>query len=146
MPNVLLFISDSPRLPYLAGDVKIGMIWNGEAWMAYFENPAISYIYPTEGGVFWVDSYAIPKGAKNVKNAHKFINFMMRPDIAKICVEENGFATPVTTAFPMLEDNVRNSRTIFPPKNIVEAGEFQMDVGEALPVYQKYWEMLRTGN
>ena len=146
MPNVLLFNSDSPRLPYLAGEVNIGMIWSGEAWMAQLENPAISYIYPAEGGIFWVDSYAIPKGAKNIGSAHKFINFMMRPDIAKICVEENGFASPVTTAFPMLEENVRKSSTIFPPMDIVEAGEFQMDVGEALPIYQKYWEMLRSGN
>ena len=146
MPSVLLFNSDSPRLPYLAGEVNIGMIWNGEAWMAQLENPSMTYIYPSEGAIFWVDSFAIPQGAKNIENAHKFINFMLRPDIAKTCVEENGFATPVATALPLLEEDVRTSPIIFPPTEIIEAGEFQLDVGEALPVYQKYWEMLRSGN
>lgn len=146
MPNVLVFNSDSPRLPYLAGEVNVGMIWNGEAWMAQQENKAITYIYPSEGANFWVDSFVIPAGAKNSENAHTFINFMLRPDIAKACVEENGFATPVKAALPMLDETVRSSEIIFPPVEIVKAGEFQTDVGEALPVYQMYWEKLRSGS
>ena len=71
---------------------------------------------------------------------------MLRPDIAKACVEENGFATPVTAALPLLDETVRSSEIIFPPAEIVKAGEFQTDVGEALPVYQMYWEKLRSGN
>jgi len=27
----------------------------------------------------------------------------------------------------------------------VEKGEFQMDVGEAILVYERYWERLKTG-
>lgn len=146
MPNVLLFNSDSPRLPYLAGEVSVGMIWNGEAWMAQQENSAIRYVYPREGANLWVDSFVIPKSARNVTNAHSFINFMLRPEIAKICVEENGYATPVLSAIPLLAEDVRSSQTIFPGKEIVEAGEFQSDVGDALPVYQQYWEKLRAGN
>lgn len=146
MPNVLLFNSDSPRLPYLAGEVNVGMIWNGEAWMAGKENEAIRYIYPSEGANLWVDSFVIPKSARNVKNAHAFINFMMKPEIAKLCVEENGYATPVTTALQLLDEKVRNSPTIFPDKAIITAGEFQTDVGESLGIYQRYWEQLRTSN
>lgn len=146
MPNVLLFNSDSPRLPYLAGEVNVGMIWNGEAWMAQQENPAIRYVYPSEGANLWVDSYVIPKTARNIQNAHKFINFMMKPEVAKVCVEENGYATPITTALPLLEEDVRNSLTVFPSAAIMNKGEFQTDVGEALPIYQQYWEKLRTGN
>ena len=145
MPNVLLFNSDSPRLPYLAGEVNIGMIWNGEAWMAQEENPSIKYVYPAEGANFWIDSFAIPKGAKNIGNAHKFIDFMLRPDIAALCVEENGFASPVTAALPLLSEEVRQSEVIFPPIEVIRAGEFQTDVGEALVIYQKYWEKLRSG-
>jgi spermidine/putrescine transport system substrate-binding protein len=146
MPNVLVFNSDSPRLPYLAGEVNIGMIWNGEAWMAQEENEAIRYIYPSEGANLWVDSYAIPKTARNVKNAHSFINFMMKPEIAKICVEENGYATPILTALPLLDERVRTSQVIFPDEKTIDAGEFQTDVGKALPIYQEYWEKLRSGN
>ncbi|MGA7279773.1 MAG: extracellular solute-binding protein [Desulfocapsaceae bacterium] len=146
IPHVLVFNSDSPRLPYLAGEVNVGMMWNGEAWMAQQENQAIAYVYPAEGANYWVDSFVIPKGAKNIKHAHTFINFMLRPDIAKLCVEENGYATPVTAALPLLSEEVRTSEVIFPPAEVIAAGEFQTDVGEALVIYQKYWEKLRSGN
>ncbi len=146
MPNVLVFNSDSPRLPYLAGEVNVGMIWNGEAWMAEQENDKIRYVYPKEGANLWVDSFVIPKSAKNVKNAHAFINFMMKPEVARDCVEITGYTTPVTTAIPLLEENARTSPTIFPGTEILDKGEFQTDVGEAFSIYQQYWEKLRTGN
>jgi len=146
MPNVLLFNSDSPRLPFLAGEVSIGMIWNGEAWMAQEENPAIQYVYPEEGASFWVDSFVIPKGARNPKGAHAFINFMMNPEVAKACVEEYGYPTPVKPAIALLDSNISGSRTIFPAAKVIQQGEFQNDVGQAIEIYQKYWEKLRTGD
>nr|WP_320192117.1 extracellular solute-binding protein [uncultured Desulfobacter sp.] len=146
MPNVLLFNSDSPRLPFLAGEVSIGMMWNGEAWMAQQENPAIQYIYPKEGASFWVDSFVIPKGARNPKGAHAFINFMMKPEVAKTCVEEYGYPTPVKRAIALLDANIKGNRTIFPDTKVIQQGEFQNDVGQAIEIYQKYWEKLRTGD
>jgi spermidine/putrescine transport system substrate-binding protein len=146
MPNVLLFNSDSPRLPFLAGEVSIGMIWNGEAWMAQKENPAIQYVYPKEGASFWVDSFVIPQGAGNPKGAHAFINFMMNPDVARACVEEYGYPTPVKPAIALLDSNISSNRTIFPDAKVIQQGEFQNDVGQAIEIYQKYWEKLRTGS
>ena len=146
MPNVLLFNSDSPRLPFLAGEVSIGMIWNGEAWMAHEENPAIQYVYPKEGASFWVDSFVIPKGAANPKGAHAFINFMMNPEVARTCVQEYGYPTPVKPAIALLDPAVSSSKTIFPDAGVIKQGEFQNDVGPAIEIYQKYWEKLRTSD
>lgn len=144
MPNVLVFNSDAPREPYLAGDVNLGMIWNGEVIMAQEEDSAIEYIYPTEGAAIWVDSFAIPTGAENKSNAHKFINFMLRPDVAKRTVEYIGYATPNKAGIALLDQATQNNPTIFPSKRIVEQGEFQTDVGPAIEIYNKYWEMLKT--
>ena len=145
MPNVLVFNSDAPREPFLAGDVSLGMIWNGEVIMAQEEDSAIEYIYPKEGAAIWVDSFAIPVGAKNKDNAHKFIDFMLRPEVAKRTVEYLGYATPNTAGIALLDDKLRNNKTIFPPKEIVEQGEFFSDVGEDNKLYNKYWEMLKAG-
>lgn len=59
------------------------MIWSGEANMAQKENDKIQYIYPKEGSGFWVDSLTIPTGAENVENAHKFIDYMLKPEVGK---------------------------------------------------------------
>jgi len=145
MPNVLLFNSDSPRLPYLAGEVNLGMIWNGEAWMAQKENRDILYIYPSEGVNLWMDNFVIPKSARNFQAAHAFINYMLKPEAAKACVEEYGYATPNRAGLQLLDEKMRTSPVIFPAAEIVANGEFQTDVGEAINLYQKYWEKLRSG-
>ena len=145
MPNVLVFNSDAPREPFLSGDVSLGMIWNGEVIMARNEGEDIEYIYPEEGAVFWVDSFAIPAGAPNVDEAHAFINFLLRPDIAQACVEYVGYATPNRAAIELLDEETRNDPVIFPPPGIVENGEFQTDVGDAIGLYNKYWELLKAG-
>ncbi|MBL8103716.1 MAG: spermidine/putrescine ABC transporter substrate-binding protein, partial [Anaerolineales bacterium] len=57
VPNVKLFDSDSPKTALIAGDVDLGMTWTAEALIAQQENPAIQYIYPTEGAIVWQDNW-----------------------------------------------------------------------------------------
>lgn len=146
MPNVRVFNADAPREPFLAGDVSIGMIWSGEASMAQKENPDIKYIYPKEGAAFWVDSFAIPSGAENVDNAHKFIDYMLRPEVGKKVVEELAYSTPNAAALVLLPEALRNDPVVVPPAELVAKGEFQDDVGNAIiGIYNSYWDKLKSG-
>ncbi|HRJ52573.1 MAG TPA: extracellular solute-binding protein [Candidatus Thiothrix moscowensis] len=145
MPNVRVFNADSPRQPYLSGDVNLGMIWSGELIMAQQENPDIQYIFPQEGAGFWVDSFSIPAGAENVENAHKFIDYMLRADVGKKVVEELGYSTPNGEVRNLLDGKYLNNKVIFPPAEAVDKGEFQKDVGEAMKLYNEYWEKLKAG-
>jgi spermidine/putrescine transport system substrate-binding protein len=145
MPNVLVFNADAPREPFLAGDVNLGMIWSGEAIMAQKENPDIQYIYPKEGAGFWVDSFVIPVGAEHAANAHKFIDYMLRPEVGQKVVEELGYSTPNTAAQALLPETTQKNPIIFPPAEAMAKAEFQNDVGAAMKVYDGYWEKLKTG-
>lgn len=145
MPNVLVFNADAPREPFLAGDVNLGMIWSGEVTMAQKENPDIQYIYPKEGASFWVDSFTIPAGAENVDNAHKFIDYMLRPEVGQKVVEELGYSTPNTAAQDLLPEAIRKNPVIFPPTEAIDKGEFQNDLGDAMKLYNEYWEKLKAG-
>ncbi|MBE0496309.1 MAG: extracellular solute-binding protein, partial [Campylobacterales bacterium] len=75
MPNVKVYNSESPKEVYLGEEVVAGMNFNGENYMANLESPDIHYVYPKEGILLWMDSLVIPANAKNVENAHKFIDF-----------------------------------------------------------------------
>ncbi|MDX5298953.1 MAG: extracellular solute-binding protein [Gammaproteobacteria bacterium] len=144
MPNVRVFNSDSPKEPYLTGEVALGMIWNGEAYMAAQENPAIRYIYPSEGVAVWMDSMVIPKGARNVDNAHAFINFVLQPNVAKVISEEIGYSSPNGAARKLMDEAVRGNRTAYPNRADLKNSEFQIDVGEAITLYEQYWEKLKV--
>jgi spermidine/putrescine transport system substrate-binding protein len=143
IPNVRLFNSDSPKTPFLEGEVAIGMIWNGEAFMAKKENPAISFVYPKEGAILWMDSLVIPQGAKNSNNAHQLIDFLLQPEIAKRISSEIGYATPNQAALNLLDKTIRTNRTAYPTDEDIKNAEFQIDIGSAVTIYEKYWEKLK---
>lgn len=145
MPNVKVFNAESPKDAYLSGEVRVGMIWNGEAFMAQKELRDLRFVMPAEGPSLWMDNLAIPKNAPNPVAAHRFIDFLLRPEIAKVIAEEIGYTSPNLAAIALLPDKVRNDRTAYPAPEDLARGEFQVDVGEALPIYEKYWQRLKAG-
>jgi spermidine/putrescine transport system substrate-binding protein len=145
MPNVRVFESGSPKQPFLNQEVAIGMIWNGEVYMAAKENPDIRYVYPEEGPIIWLDSLAILKNAANLENAHAFIDFLLRPEVARTISEEIGYASPNAAAVKLLDEAVRTDPVVYPERRIIDNGEFQLDVGDAILVYEKYWQQLKSG-
>ena len=144
-PSIKMFNSDAPKVPFIQGNVSLGVIWNGEAYMAQEEMDDLIYIYPEEGAVLWVDSFVIPKGATNVENAHKFIDFMLRAESAKAAIEELGYAAPNTAAMPLLDEALRNNKTVFPDEEDIAKGSFHQDLGDAILIYEKYWELFKAG-
>lgn len=144
-PSLKVINSDSPKTPLIQGNASIGVIWNGEAYMAQQEMDNMQYIYPEEGAVLWVDSFVIPKGAANVENAHKFIDFMLRAESAKAAIEELGYAAPNTAGIALLDEELRNNKTVFPAAEDIAKGSFHQDLGDAVLIYEKYWELLKAG-
>lgn len=51
MPNVAAFNSDNPANPYMEGEVNLGMIWNGSAFVARQAGTPIDVVWPKEGGI-----------------------------------------------------------------------------------------------
>ncbi|HSX52717.1 MAG TPA: extracellular solute-binding protein [Cellvibrio sp.] len=144
-PSIKVINSDSPKTPLIQGNVSIGAIWNGEAYMAQQEMEDLQYIYPEEGAVLWVDSFVIPKGAANLDNAHKFIDFMLRAESAKAAIEELGYAAPNTAGIALLDEALRTNKTVFPSAEDIAKGSFHQDLGDTVLVYEKYWELLKAG-
>ena len=145
MPNVKVFNAESPKDAYLSGEVRVGMIWNGEAYMAQKEIKDLRFVMPSEGPSLWMDNLVIPKKAPNPEAAHRFIDFLLRPEIAKLISEDIGYTSPNLAAIALLPEKVRNNRTAYPSADDLAKAEFQVDVGEALPIYEKYWQKLKAG-
>ena len=83
-PLVQAYVIDQVRDKMIGGEAALGVIYSGEALYCQQENPDLDYVIPKEGTNIWIDSWVIPKNAKNVENAEAFINFLCRPDIAKM--------------------------------------------------------------
>ncbi|WP_029686221.1 spermidine/putrescine ABC transporter substrate-binding protein PotD [Tatumella saanichensis] len=145
MPNVLAFNSDNPGNPFMEGEVNLGMIWNGSAYVARQAGTPLQMIWPKEGGIFWMDNLSIPANAKNKAGALKLINFLLRPDIAAQVAKTIGYPTPNLAARKLLPPAMANDPSLYPPASVLQAGEWQDDVGDASRLYETLYQKLKAG-
>jgi hypothetical protein len=76
----------------------------------------VTYSIPKEGAVIWLDNFAIPADAPHVDNAHAFINFMLRPDIAARNSNYVFYANGNKASQEQIDEEVINDPAIYPPR------------------------------
>lgn len=144
LPNIISFADEGSQQLFVNEDVNIGMIENGEAMSVIRENPSFKYVYLKEGPIIWIDNMVIPKGAKHVGDAYRFINFILRPDIAKMISVGVGFSSPNRAAKKLLPEQVKNNPILYPPAAILEKGQVESAISnKANALYLHYWELLK---
>jgi spermidine/putrescine-binding protein len=114
-PLVQAYVVDQVRDKMIGNEAALGVIYSGEAIYTQQENPDLEYVVPDEGTNVWIDSWVISKNSKNVENAHKWINFMCRADVAYKNFEYITYSTPNEAARELIEDDaIKNSEIAFP--------------------------------
>lgn len=153
VPGIKLFDSDSPKTALIAGDVDLGMTWTGEAFLAQQENPAIQYVYPTEGAIIWQDNYAMPKDAPHADAAYAWLNYTMQGDVFWLMLRDFPYTNPNQAALdyakanqPDIYNAYINSPVTNTPAEAIQNGHRIDDVGDALPLYDQLWTEVKGGN
>ena len=145
-PLVQAYVIDQVRDKMIGNEAAIGVIYSGEAIYTQLENPDLEYVIPKEGSNVWIDSWVIPKNAKHKENAEAFLNFLCRPDIAKMNFDYITYSTPNTAARELIEDPaVKNSKIAFPAAEELERCEtfqFLGDKNDAL--YNRLWREIKS--
>jgi spermidine/putrescine-binding protein len=148
--NVKLFDSDSPKTALLAGEVWLGMTWNGEAAIAHQENEAIEYVIPEEGCTIWIDNLAIPKGAPHPQGAHALINYILDPEASLLITAEFPYSNPNKAALDLLKTKdpaAYEAYMTFSATNPTEEERQRLnyvkDVGEATALWDRVWTEIK---
>jgi putrescine transport system substrate-binding protein len=110
-----------------SGDINIA---RARALQANPKQPAaIEALVPKGGATLFFDSMAIPKDAKNVANAHLFINYVMRPEVAAALTNKVFYANPNAASLKHVNKAVAENKTIFlPPADLA-----RMTAPDAVP-------------
>lgn len=143
-PNILSFNSDNPASAFISGETEIGLLWNGSVRIAKNEGAKINMVYPKEGTMLWIDNLAIPANAKNVENAHKLINYLLSADVAEKLTLNIGYPTSNRLAIERLPKELTEDSATFIPKDVIERSQWQLDVGDAVDIYEKYYQQLKA--
>lgn len=138
--NLKSFISAPVKAQLVAGDVWVAQLWNGDTAQAKTENAEIDWILPKEGGSIWCDSMCIPKGAKNKRAAHEFLNFILRPDVGASISDFTGYGTPNQAAAAKLAIPVP-----YPTDEQMKVLEYQADLGAGTAAWDQVWTEIKSG-
>ena len=145
-PLVQAYVVDQVRDKMINNEAALGVIYSGEAIYTQAENPDLEYVIPKEGSNVWIDSWVIPKNAKNQENAETLINFLCRPDIAKMNFDYITYSTPNTAARDLIEDDaIRNSAIAFPDASELKRCETFRYLGTKNDeIYNELWREIKS--
>ncbi|HTW39054.1 MAG TPA: polyamine ABC transporter substrate-binding protein [Steroidobacteraceae bacterium] len=107
------------------GEVCLALGWSGDVKQARdraheagrpFE---IAYDIPKEGAIDNFDMLAIPADAPHPGNAHLFINYLLRPEVAARNSNLVKYANGLANSTPFLRASVRDDPGIYPPPPVL---------------------------
>ena len=132
-PFVRKFHSSEYSNALANGDICLVLGWSGDVGQAAtraaernakITDPEkkieIGYSIPVEGAQMWFDNFAIPKDAKNVDEAHAFINYMMRTDVAAKNTNFIKYPNGNLASQKLINPVVLNDPNIYPAKEVLD--------------------------
>ena len=139
-PHILAITSTEYKQMVIAGRAVMALGWNGDGAAVAAKKPA-EYVIAEEGGEFWVDSYVIPKGAKNPAAAHAWINYVYDPKHNAVETEYTYYGSPVKRSLlkPVIDASVYRNEDVFPPEPTLEKLEANDISPEGTRLRDRIW-------
>jgi putrescine transport system substrate-binding protein len=76
----------------------------------------VAYAVPSEGAVVWTDVMAIPADARNVKEAHQFVEYLLQPQVIAAATNFVAYANANAKASDLVNPEIKNDPGIYPPQ------------------------------
>jgi putrescine transport system substrate-binding protein len=124
-PSVRKFHSSEYLNALATGEICLVVGWSGDIKQAQRRaaeakgGVEIGYAIPKGGAQMWFDNMAIPKDAPNVAEAHAFIDFMLRPDVAAKNTDFLGYANGNIASQKLVSKAVLDDRMVYPDAAIM---------------------------
>lgn len=134
------------------GEICLAVGYNGDLLQARdraVENNTgheIRYVIPKEGSIIWFDSYLIPKDAPHPKNAHTFINYMLRPEVIAAVTNTVNYPNGNAAAAQYVDQEVLSDPSVYPPQEVkAKLVPDLMDTDETTRLMTRGWQRITTG-
>jgi len=123
------YINSEVKDQVVAGDVLMAQMWATTAQLAIDARPSLRFVHPAEGVPLWADNTVVLRESRRQEMAHRFIDYLHRPNVAAAIAVAIRSATPNARAHELLPEAVRHNPVLYPPPGVMERGQWF----EALP-------------
>jgi putrescine transport system substrate-binding protein len=134
------------------GEICLALGWSGDVGQAARraseagKGITLKYLIPKEGAVSFFDMLAIPADAPHPRNAHLFIDYLMRPEVAAKNSSAVHYATDNAAAYPLVDPVVYNDRGVYPAPETV--AHLTADLPRSQPytrLLNRMWTRFKSG-
>lgn len=138
------FNSDTAREVLVSGDVSVGMIYDGFSAKAREDRASITYAFPSQGYVVWMDNVVLLNDAPNRDSAIAFMDFLLEPENIAAVSNFARYGLGVKDAAEFLDPALATLPEANPPAS-AGAGAFIAVCDEATQaVYDQIWTNLKN--
>jgi len=140
----IIIVDEVPSLalPLLMSGEIVAMVgWAEDVLEGQEENENIDYVIPEEGPMLWGDNFALPANSSKKTTAEAFLNFVLRPDIAGLIVNETNYASANSQIYDFLDPEIRDNKTIFPEPEALRNSEVFLSLDDDITdLYDEVWD------
>jgi spermidine/putrescine transport system substrate-binding protein len=145
-PLVRAYLNAEVRDQLVAGDVAAAQAWAVTAAQAIAAAPdKLAFAFPSEGFPRYADNIAILRESTRIEVAHRFIDYLLRPQVAAAVVETTRTAACNGAALKHLPEALRSDPVLYPPAETLARGEWfapQSAAGQRLR--DRLWTEIKT--
>ncbi|MDP5291434.1 extracellular solute-binding protein [Oceanimonas sp. CHS3-5] len=151
-PHITYFHSSKYINDLANGDICVAVGWSGDILQARDRadeadrGVTVAYRIPREGALMWVDMLTIPRDARHPDNAHKLINYLLRPEVIGEISNYVAYANPNKKANEFVDADILNDPGIYPSQETAE----KLYTAKLLPqkvnrAITRAWTRVKTG-
>jgi spermidine/putrescine transport system substrate-binding protein len=138
------FDSTQNRPSVINGDLLLGHVFSGDAFLALSSDKDLDYLIPEPAATRWTDNMAIPKGAEHPDNAHKFINYILGAKPGAALSNYTYYNTPNEAALPMIDNALKKLPGYQLGPRVFERLQIIEDVGAATRAYSNLFTAVKS--
>ena len=145
-PLLRAYLNAEVRDQVVAGDVLAAQAWAVTAGQAIAAAPdRLAFAFPEEGFARFADNVAILRESRRVELAHKWINHLLRPEVAASIVFATRTATANGAALKLLPADIRENPVLYPPLATLARGEwFQAQPSASQKLRDRLWTEIKS--
>lgn len=97
------------------GKICVAIGFSGDAVQAQAKvRGSVEYRVPADGGLLAIDSMAVPANARNKREAHLFLDYLLRPQVIAKISNTVGYANANQKAGEFMSDSVKSNPAVVP--------------------------------
>lgn len=128
------------------GRLCVAMAWVGDALAAADAGQPVRFLVPDEGSVLFIDNLVIPRSARRADLAHRFIDYLMQPEVAALITTETLYPSGNADAKAFLDVALRNQPGLYPNAETKRRLHAQEAFAEKhMQVRDRVWQRFRDG-